>query len=179
MLTIGISRDHKEKYLAKYSEDQFRDRVVRPLFLRLGYTDGRDLCGPEEHGKDALFGEKDNLGSYRYIAVQTKKGGLSLAGTQNKNLIDAITQCRTALEVTYSLIFPEKRKIKPDEVFLCCSGKINDAARRHIVDETGSSRIKFIDRDDFINLIDEKYPEPPRVLRRLHDLREWSHEQIK
>lgn len=159
MLAFGISRDHKEKYLEKYSEDDFRDKIVRPLFLRMGYEDGRDLCGPEEHGRDALFCENHKLGGRRYVGLQTKKGNLSLAGTTRKNLIDAVTQVRTALETTYAVLIPTKQKIKPDEVILCCSGRINNSARNHIVEEESSTRIKFLDRDDLINLIDEHFPE--------------------
>ena len=45
----------KQEYLRAFSEDDFRDQVLRPLFLRKGLTDGRDYCGPTEEGKDCLF----------------------------------------------------------------------------------------------------------------------------
>ena len=41
----ALSRFKKERYLLSLSEDAFRDEVVRPLFLRQGLGDGRDLCG--------------------------------------------------------------------------------------------------------------------------------------
>lgn len=159
-LALKISREHKEKYLEKFSEDDFRDQVVRPLLHRMGYHDGRDLCGPEEHGRDALFAEPRKLGGNRYIGVQTKKGSLNLAAKASKNIIDVTAQLRTALESTYCLISPHKMRIKPDEVILSCSGKVNDAARTHIVEQLGrENQINFLDRDDLISLIDENYPE--------------------
>src|SRR2546423_1531959 len=50
-----VSRFKKERYLKQLSEDEFRDRVVRPLLLLRGMKDGRDLCGPDEAGKDSIF----------------------------------------------------------------------------------------------------------------------------
>ena len=152
------TRMMKEKYLANLSEDAFRDEVVRELFLRIGYCDGRELCGPEEHGRDSLFTEKDTLGSTQYVALQTKKGKISLASSLTKSLQIVLGQLRTALETNYSILFPEKKKIKPNKVILCASETINDAARNHIVDEL-DDRVTFIDAHDLIPLIDQRFPE--------------------
>ena len=84
MKTENISRFKKDRYLLSLSEDDFRDKVVRPLFLRSGYSDGRDLCGPMEHGKDTVFSETDKLGLSSFTAVQTKKGNLNLSGNSAK-----------------------------------------------------------------------------------------------
>lgn len=126
--------------------------------LRSGYTDGRDLCGPNEHGKDTIFVSTDQLGLLTMIAVQTKKGNLNLAGTTNKNLIDAITQIKTALETTVVTLI-NKKKAKPNRVILAASGRINDAARHHILDEIRNPNITFLDADDLIPKIDELLPE--------------------
>ena len=90
-----ISRFRKERYLRQLSEDDFRDTIVRPLFLRLGFSDGRDLCGPNEAGKDAVFTEVDRFGVTTIVAVQTKKGNLHLGSTASQNVISAITQLKT------------------------------------------------------------------------------------
>src|SRR5712675_210315 len=91
-----ISRFKKHRFLLDLSEDQFRDGVVRPLFLRQGLTDGRDLCGPFEKGKDALFISTDKLGIEDVYALQTKKGNLNLARKAHANLLEAVTQLKTA-----------------------------------------------------------------------------------
>lgn len=154
----SISRTKKEKFLKQYSEDAFRDEIIRPLLLRMGYSDGRDLCGPTEYGKDAVFCEKNKLGQVEYTAIQTKKGNLNLAAKASQNLISAISQLRTALEITIPIV-KQKTKVLPSKVVLCASGKINDAARRHIADEIDDTRIHFLDSDEIIPLIDEHYPE--------------------
>lgn len=158
MQTTDISRFKKERFLKLLSEDDFRDLVVRPFFLRSGFQDGRDLCGPSEHGKDALFLEKDKLDIDIWVAVQTKRGNLNLASLATANLIAAVTQCQTALQASY-VVALTKQKITPSRIFLCVSGKINNAAKQHILDEVKSPNISFLDADDLIPRIDKLMPE--------------------
>ncbi len=158
MKVENISRFKKDRFLKSLTEDEFRDRAVRPLMLRSGYKDGRDLCGPNEHGKDAIFLSVDQLGLSTLIAVQTKKGNLNLAGTTQRNLIDAITQLKTALETTVVLL-ASKQKCRPNRAILAASGKVNDAARQHILDSVKSPNITFWDSDDLVPMIDEHLPE--------------------
>jgi hypothetical protein len=154
----SISRFRKERYIREMSEDVFRDTVVRPLFLRLGHNDGRDLCGPAEAGKDAIFTEVDRFGLTSVIAVQTKKGNLNLSATASKNIIAAITQLNTALATSITLLAP-KQHVRPQKAYLCVSGRINDAARDHILKEVSTPNITFLDADDLIPKIDESIPE--------------------
>lgn len=158
MKVENISRFKKDRFLKSLSEDEFRDRVVRPLLLRSGYGDGRDLCGPNEHGKDAIFTSKDPLGILVVTALQTKKGNLNLSGTSNKNLLDAVTQINTALETSIVLL-ETRRNVTPNNVMLIASGRINDAARQHIIDKISSPNILFLDSDELVPRIDENYPE--------------------
>lgn len=153
-----ISRLKKDRHLRGLSEDDFRDHVIRPLFLRQGLADGRDLCGPSEHGKDAIFVAINPLGQQEIYAVQTKIGNLNLGKKASLNLADAATQLRTAVETNVVLLNPH-RKERPTKGILCASGKINDAARRYILDEVRDPRLMFLDCDDLIPLVDEHYPE--------------------
>lgn len=158
MKVENISRFKKDRFIKSLSEDDFRDRAVRPLMLRSGYKDGRDLCGPNEHGKDAIFLTIDPFGLSTVIAVQTKKGNLNLAGTTQRNLIDAITQVKTALE-TSIILLDTKQKVRPNRVILVASGRINDAARHHILEAIQNPNITFMDSDDLIPKIDVILPE--------------------
>jgi hypothetical protein len=153
-----ISRFKKERFILLMSEDDFRDKVVRPLFLRQGLEDGRDLCGPTEQGKDAMFVHVDKLGMQDFYVLQTKKGPLNLSGKVQANLLQAITQLRTALETSIPMI-ASRKKVFPSKVFLCASGKVNESARRHIVDEIKDPRIIILDSDELIPKIDEHMPE--------------------
>lgn len=158
MRVENISRFKKERFLKLLPEDDFRDRVVRPLFLRTGYTDGRDMCGPNEHGKDAIFIEQDRLGFTQVLAIQTKKGNMNLGGTAHSNIVEAITQLKTASS-THIILLKNRQKVVPNKVILCASGKINDAAKNHILTEVNNPNIQFLDIEDLIPIVDEKMPE--------------------
>lgn len=154
----GISRFKKERFLRSLSEDQFRDRVVRPLLLRRGLLDGRDLCGPDEEGKDAVFLSPSPLGASDLVVVQTKKGNINLASKAIDNLANVVTQMRTAA-ATPVVFTATKEKRFPARVVLCASGKINLAARKHIAGELQEPRLQFLDADDLIPLLDDTFPE--------------------
>jgi energy-coupling factor transporter ATP-binding protein EcfA2 len=154
-----FSQAEKEKYLVSLSEDDFREIVVRRLFRRLGFADGRDLCGPEEQGKDAIFLEQDKFGGKSLICVQTKKGSVNLASDATKNLHDIRAQIRTALESPFKCV-ATKTVLFPSKVYLVASGRINESARDWITTNIGEDpRIQYLDRDDLIKSIDEHCPE--------------------
>lgn len=159
MNPLVISRTQKERFLLKFSEDDFRDQVVRPLLLLKGFKDGRDLCGPNEQGKDALFYEYDKLDNFDLSAVQTKKGSINLAAKATDNITNLVVQLRTAANTAYALLKPHRAKIRPSKVYLVSSGKINDSARRHCVDEVHDTALRFLDSDDLIPWIDEHIPQ--------------------
>ncbi len=153
-----ISQFKKLRFLKEFTEDDFRDRVVRPLFRRMNFTDGRDLCGPDEQGKDTIFLTTNPLGHQDLYAIQTKKGSLNLARKATSNIIEAITQLRTALATAINIASLGGSR-KPDRVLLCVSGKINLAARNHIAEEIRDNRVLFYDADDLIPKVDELYGE--------------------
>ncbi len=154
-----ISRQAKERFLRKLSEDEFRDQVVRPVLLLRGFKDGRDLCGPTEQGKDALFYEYDKLETLQLTAVQTKKGSINLAAKAKSNIVDIVAQLRTAAGTSYGLLQPIRVKKKPSKVILAVSGKINEAARKHLIDEVTDGALTFLDADELIPWIDDLLPQ--------------------
>ena len=153
-----ISRFKKERFLLSMTEDEFRDRVVRPLFLRQGLLDGRDMCGPNEKGKDAIFISVDALGMENIYVIQTKKGSLTMSRRVGDNVVEATTQLKTAV-TTSILLIAEHKKVFPTKVILCSSGKINENARQHIFEEVRDPRIGFLDSDDLTQSIDKHFPE--------------------
>ena len=153
-----ISRFRKERFLKSLSEAQFRDEIVRPIFLRKGLKDGRDLCGEHEEGKDCTFYDINPLGIKVLYVVQTKKGNLNLSKHAATNVIEAITQLKTALQ-TKVLFTANRERLTPTYAILCTSGKINENARNHIINEIKDPRIHFLDKDDLIPEIDNLYPE--------------------
>ncbi len=153
-----ITQTEKEKFLAELSEENFREQIVRRLFKAIGFRDGRDLCGPEEFGKDAIFIDTDRFGDESFVAVQTKIGAITMAGDPSKNLHTILSQLRTALDQPHICVRSKARKL-PSVVYLAASGTINANARSYIQSEISNPRLKFLDRDDLIAKVDEKCPE--------------------
>ena len=158
-LAIAIPREEKKSRLARMSEKDFRDRIVRPVFLALDYKDGRDLHGPHEDGKDLMFIEDDKFGRKRLICVQTKKGNLNMSSKSTTNIEVAITQLKTAAAAPVSIL-ESREKRYADEVILCASGKINKRAIEHIVSVMAQERgLSFLDAESLIDIIDKTCPE--------------------
>ncbi len=171
----------KKQHIASFSEDEFRDKFLRPLLIAKGLTHGRDTCGPDEEGKDCYFWQQDIIRGRLLVAVQTKKGNINLASTASSNLLNAEAQVRTALATDVYDSFT-KQRIKPSYVILAASGNINNAARRHIVENIGDTRIVFNDADDIIPDIDELIPEiwngiDAKTLPYLKSFRDWLYKE--
>jgi energy-coupling factor transporter ATP-binding protein EcfA2 len=154
----SISRFRKERFLRSMTEDQFRDQVVRPLFLRKGLKDGRDLCGIDEEGKDCIFVGQEQLGYKVIYAVQTKKGNINLTKKASQSLIEAKTQLLTSLETPVTFV-ETREKLLPTYVILAANGKINMKARNHIIENVKQPHVRFMDIDSLIPDIDQNYSE--------------------
>lgn len=150
----------KRELLAALSEDDFRDQVIRPLYRRQGARHLRDTCGADERGKDCLFTVSDPLDdSPMLIAVQTKRGAITMAGTSPKqNLANIETQLRMCLDVP-ELLDDNATKLKPAQAHLCSSGPIANSARQHLYEKLEAHRIKLYGVDELIEKIDALYPE--------------------
>lgn len=153
-----IPLSQKEAALRDLSEDEFRDQLIRPLFLRKGFIHGEEMCGADEEGKDCYFITVDKMGIEMIYAVQTKTGNLNMASDATKNMITAITQMRMVMS-TYVINTNSKLKRKPNVGILCASGKINQSARKHIASEVNDANLRFMDLHEIINDVDALYPE--------------------
>ena len=143
----------KREMLQALSEDDFRDEVIRPLYKRRRVRCIRENCGPEERGSDAVFIGKGPLDEEVLISVQTKRGNISHASDESKNVISIITQLNMAMETEIVYDSNSKRSL-PGQVHLCTSGKISVGARQHIYDKTNTQIVKIFDVDEVIDMID-------------------------
>ena len=153
-----IPQSRKQTFLESLTEDDSRDKVIRPLFYFKGYSGGRDTCGVNEQGKDCYFFKQDDFNAQVLYVVQTKRGDLNLSRKPATNLIEAITQLKTAI-ATPVKDHNHHREFFPSFVFLAASGKINQSARDHIVDQVADPRIRFLDATDILPDIDRYMPE--------------------
>lgn len=148
----------KQKFLGDMTEDEFRDRVVRPFYILQGLEHGKDLCGPDEDGKDCYFFGKDVIRGKILYAIQTKRGDLKMSRVARDNVVSAATQMKTALSTTVKDCV-SKQTYRPDCIVLVASGTINKGAETYITDEVKDTRIAFVDSSRLIPDIDRLMPE--------------------
>ena len=148
----------KRNALSDLSEDDFRDKVVRPLFLRKGFIHGAELCGPDEAGKDCYFRMPAPFGGDHIVVVQTKTGNMNMGLTASKNVEAAATQLRTAMAARVSDLKTKQRR-PPNYGYFCTNGKINEQAKAHILDTVQNPNITFLDADGIIPEIDNFFHE--------------------
>jgi hypothetical protein len=148
----------KQEFLSTFSEDDFRDKVIRPLYLLKGLKHGKDICGNDEDGKDCyLWGEDAVRGQILYV-VQTKKGHLKMSSKAQDNVTSVTAQVRTALSTPVKNS-ATRQSLFPDYVILAVSGEINKKAQGYITDEIKDRRIIFRGSDELIPEIDKHMPE--------------------
>ncbi len=151
-----LSHSEKLVRIASFTEDDFRDAVVRPIFLLQGYNKYHDTCGADEEGRDCVLLKKGEFDQDIVCAIQTKSGNLNMSREPAKNVHEAIAQLRTALNTKIPLLHSHTT-VLPDYVYLCASGRINLKAKRYITDEVDDRRLKFLDAEDLISAIDERW----------------------
>ena len=112
-----------------------------------------------KRGKDSIFITENVLGLLDVYALQTKRGNLNSSRKRSESILEAITQLKTALEISVVLLRPTKGRVTANRAILCASGKINETARNHILEKVGNPNISFLDSDDLIPDIDRLMPE--------------------
>lgn len=83
---------------------------------------------------------------------------MNLAAKASQNL-DIVAQLRTAAATTYAFLRPIRAKVKPNKTCLVVSGKINESARKHLVEEVKDTTLHFLDVDDLVPWVDEVMPQ--------------------
>ncbi len=73
--TLAVCESDLELAFNAYqdNEDEFRERVIKPLLQRIGFYDVQTLH-PREFGKDLVFYETDKFGEKKFYAAQISVG---------------------------------------------------------------------------------------------------------
>jgi hypothetical protein len=86
-----------ENWVISLNENDFRDKILIPVFKALGYNSVRNNHGPTELGKDILMSKKYDFERKENYAVVVKVGKIS-GKVESKNSFNTIvTQVRLAL----------------------------------------------------------------------------------
>jgi hypothetical protein len=159
------------RFLDTASEDDFIERVLVPLFQRLGFH----RVSPTGHNDRSLEFGKDLWMKYQlptshwlYFCDQVKKDKIDSNNASGaKNVSSVLNQARMAVD--HPIFDPEaNRKVLLDHLFLISAGEITKAARAWLIEQLDASQrrhIIFMDRDEFLDqsariLIDLRLDEP-------------------
>lgn len=158
-------------FLDTASEDEFIEKMLVPLFQRLGFSRVSATGHKEkalEFGKDLWMKFRLPTSHWIYFCAQVKKDKIDSSGTGGShNVATVLTQARMAMD--HPIFDPEaNRKVLLDHLFLISAGEITRGARTFLVEklDAGQRRhIIFMDRDEFLDqsariLLDLRIEEP-------------------
>jgi hypothetical protein len=150
-------RQRLTRFLNSASEDEFIEKVLVPLFQRLGFrrvspTGHKDKS--LEFGKDLWMKYQLPTSHWLYFCAQVKKDKLDSNNASGvKNISNVLTQARMAID--NPIFDPEaNRKVLLDRLFLISAGEITKAARFWLVEQLDAGQrrhIIFMDRDEFLD----------------------------
>jgi len=152
-----VQRQKLADFLDRASEDEFTEKVLVPLFQRLGFH----RVSPSGHTEKVLEFGKDLWMKYQlptshwiYFCAQIKKEKIDSSGAGgSKNVATVLAQARMAID--HPIFDPEaNRKVLLDHVFLISAGEITRAARTWLVEQLDQGQrrhIIFMDRDEFLD----------------------------
>lgn len=145
------------KFLDSASEDEIIERVLVPLFQRLGFrrvsaTGHKDKS--LEFGKDLWMKYQLPTSHYLYFCAQVKKDKIDSNNASGvKNVSNILNQARMAID--HPIFDPESnRNVLLDHLFIISAGEITKAARTWLVGQLDASQrrhIIFMDRDEFLD----------------------------
>lgn len=144
-------------YLDTASEDDFIEKILVPLFQRLGFRRVSPTGHKEKHlefGKDLWMKYQLPTSHWLYFCAQVKKDKIDSNNASGaKNVSNVLTQARMAID--HPIFDPEaNRKVLLDHLFLISAGEITKAARSWLVEQLDSGQrrhIIFMDRDEFLD----------------------------
>lgn len=161
-------------FLETASEDEFTERLLVPLFQRLGFHRVSAMGHVEkllEYGKDLWMKYQLPTGHWIYFAAQVKREKLDArGGSGDTNTATVLDQVRMAVD--HPIFDPDTgRKVLVDHVFVISAGEITRSARNWLVEKLDQSQrrqIIFMDRDEFLDnsariLLDLKLDEPESI----------------
>jgi hypothetical protein len=150
-------RSKVSKFLASASEDEFTERLLVPLFQRLGFH-RISVAGHREKslefGKDLWMKYQLPTSHWIYFGVQVKRGKLDVqGGSGSSNTATVLDQVRMALG--HPVFDPDmNRKVLVDHMFIISAAEITRAARSWLIENLDQSQrrhIIFMDRDEFLD----------------------------
>lgn len=171
--------DHRVQFLRSLDEESFRQVVLIPLFVRLGYREVIEYHGGSpEKGKDIICWYADPMENRRYVALVVKRGDIHGSVSKRGSASEILFQIQQALNEPYRDIYG-LNQIRINECVIVTTGNIKNTAIESISESLRASNmdrfLRFIDGARIIDLITRHMPEywisDQSYLLMLHEMR--------
>lgn len=153
-------RDQLLKKLQKMNEQALTERILLPLLEKLDFDSIEHRHGPYEKGVDILCIKKDELEETELLAIQVKR--LEFSGSASKaghlhNILNQLSQC-----IEEPIKLKDGTQRLASRVWLISPYSLNVSAleasfARYV--KANTNRIRVIDGDKLLSLLDKKAPE--------------------
>lgn len=159
-----MTLEEKKQKLAESTEDIFREKLLIPLFSKMGYIDPIIHHHAGEKGKDIVMKEYDpKFKKTTYLSVVVKAGDVTGSASGSSSYFALLNQVRQSLNEPYKHIY-ELREVNVDKVIIVISGRFLPTSLESILGTLKSEKLDRavldpVDINKLPALIDEHFSE--------------------
>lgn len=159
-----MTLDEQKEKIASLDEKEFREKLLIPLFSKMGFIDPILHHHSNEKGKDIVMKEYDSkFKTTNYIAVVVKAGDVNGSSSSSSSYFTLINQVKQSINEPYKHIY-ELKEVSIDQVIIVISGKFLPTSLESIYGTLKSERLdkaikESIDINKIIDLIEDFFPE--------------------
>lgn len=159
-----MEMQEKEKLVKELNEADLREKLLIPLFNKIGFIDPVLYHHANEKGKDIVLKEFDNkFKKTSYISVVVKAGDVTGAASGSSSYFTLLNQIKQSLNESYKHVY-ELREVDIDQVIIVVSGRILPTALESVYGTLKADRLdkairEVIDLAKLIGLVDNYFPE--------------------
>lgn len=159
-----MTQEKKIEIIQALNEAHLREKVLIPLFTKMGFIDPILHHHSNEKGKDIVLKEIDTkFNKTYYLSVVVKAGDVTGSSSGSSGYFALINQVKQSLNEPYKHIY-ELKEVYIDQVIIVISGKFLPTSLESIYGTLKSEKLdksirEPIDINKLIRLIDEHFVE--------------------
>lgn len=159
-----MNNKEKIEIIQSLKEKDLREKLLIPLFSKMGFIDPIHHHHHSEKGKDIVMKEIDlKFKKTYYLAVVVKAGNVTGSASGNTSYFALLNQVRQALNEPYKHIY-DLKKVSIDQVIIVISGRFLPTSLESIYGTLKKENLdkgikEPIDINKLINLVDEFFKE--------------------
>ncbi len=159
-----MTQEKKIEIIQALNEADLREKVLIPLFTKMGFVDPILHHHSNEKGKDIVLKEIDTkFNKTSYLSVVVKAGNVTGSSSSSSGYFALLNQVKQSINEPYKHIY-ELKEILIDQVIIVISGKFLPTSLESIYGTLKAERLdkcirEPIDINKLIRLIDEQFSE--------------------